>query len=215
MSNEGSGRGWSIAALFLAIGALGWAGWRYLPREHLPIPLPAPAPVDPRETAVRGCLKTLISAEHAFRTDDRDANKVNDYWVGDVSALYRLVPATGGDSIKLIEPGVALMDQAPMGKSGFAWLKPIAETGTPASKYGYHLRAMTYRVDDLGKWIPYHAGDGRNRDHFGFCAFPDADDGRRMLIVNEKQVFYAKKFSGAPADTFPADPLKDGWEKTE
>src|SRR5262252_841220 len=61
-------------------------------------------------------LKTLASAEADFRSNDRDSNHVNDFWTGNVAALYTLTSAavtgntpnsTSDPSIKLIELSLA------------------------------------------------------------------------------------------------------------
>src|SRR5499426_4212981 len=39
-------------------------------------------------------LKTVTTAESDFRSNDRDGNRVNDFWTADVWALYGLVGIT-------------------------------------------------------------------------------------------------------------------------
>ena len=53
-------------------------------------------------------LKILSCAEYDFRSNDRDWNHVNDFWVADVSGLYRIF--ANGETIKLIEMAVAVAD---------------------------------------------------------------------------------------------------------
>src|SRR6476620_6119361 len=63
-------------------------------------------------------LKTLTSAEADFRANDRDGNKVNDFWTANVSGLYTMTSAavsgssnsTTDPSIKLIELSIASAD---------------------------------------------------------------------------------------------------------
>src|SRR5213595_925662 len=63
-------------------------------------------------------LKTLTSAEADFRANDRDGNKVADFWTGDVKGLYTMTSAavigntnsTTDPAIKLIELSVASAD---------------------------------------------------------------------------------------------------------
>jgi type II secretory pathway pseudopilin PulG len=38
-------------------------------------------------------LKTLAAAEADFRTNDRDKNRVNDFWTADVKGLFTMTPA--------------------------------------------------------------------------------------------------------------------------
>ena len=47
-------------------------------------------------------LHTITSAESDFRANDRDWNRANDFWVADVSGLWR-VEAPKEGAIKLIE----------------------------------------------------------------------------------------------------------------
>ena len=54
------------------------------------------------ERNASGSLKTLATAQADFRSNDRDANMVNDFWVADVRGLYSLDDGTGNE-IKLIE----------------------------------------------------------------------------------------------------------------
>src|SRR4029450_1021468 len=64
-------------------------------------------------------LKILVTAETDFRANDRDGNRLNDYWTGDVKGLYTLTSAvvpgakansTLDPSIKLIELSMAAAD---------------------------------------------------------------------------------------------------------
>src|SRR6185436_15892203 len=104
---------WSAVFWLLSIGFTGLVGADILMSKGV-------IGMNHNEASAAASLKTLMSAEADFRANDRDANKVNDFWVADVAALYGLVPATGGESIKLIELSVAAADAAPLSKSGFA-----------------------------------------------------------------------------------------------
>src|SRR5438045_2944647 len=64
-------------------------------------------------------LKTLTAAEADFRANDRDGNKINDFWTANVSGLYTMTNAsitgntansTTDPSVKLIELSIASAD---------------------------------------------------------------------------------------------------------
>src|SRR4051812_8671692 len=52
-------------------------------------------------------LKTIASAEADFRANDRDGNKVEDFWTGDVSGLYYVRNADTKLEVKRIEQDAA------------------------------------------------------------------------------------------------------------
>jgi hypothetical protein len=155
-------------------------------------------------------LKTIPSAEADFRGNDRDDNKVLDYWVGDVSRLYYL--EVQGQPIKLIERSVADADGAPN--------KPLE---TPRSKVGFKFAALKF--DETG--APYDRGGGRNPEKYAFCAYPETyrpkaawyqsslDLTQFTYIVNEENVIWKKDLGGAPAVKWPKDPLAEGWSKLD
>ena len=164
------------------------------------------------ETRVAAQLKSMSAAQADLRTHDRDGNKIQDYWVGDVSGLYRLPSAADHEPIKLLMLGIAMADASPVETSGAGAMKPIDHYGVRGMHGGYWYRALTFYVDRSGKAVRYHDGGGRNPDRFGFCAYPGSkNSGTRMLIVSEGNRIFWKKYDGTPPETFPADPLKEGW----
>ena len=93
---------WVLALLLLAIAvSAGYFGW------IVPMTIR-----DNERTASQG-LKMLATAEADFRANDRDGNRVNDFWTGDVSGLYFINP--GGVPIQLIPLALAEADAAPLG----------------------------------------------------------------------------------------------------
>jgi hypothetical protein len=154
-------------------------------------------------------LKTLASAEADFRANDRDWNRVNDYWVGDVSRLYFL--PFEGKPMALIEWSVANADGAPR--------QPLPEG---SAKAGYLYVAM--KTDETG--APYDLGDGRNPSKFAFCAYPKAyvdstwlhgelDQAHFTFIINEEGVMWRKDLHAAPALRWPKDLYAEGWSKLD
>src|ERR1044071_8976237 len=57
-------------------------------------------------------LKTLTSAEADFRSNDRDGNKVNDFWTGNVAGLYTMTNATitGNTANSTTDPALKLIE---------------------------------------------------------------------------------------------------------
>ena len=164
-------------------------------------------------------LKTLATAQADFRANDRDNNKINDFWTGDVAGLYTLVPAGGKDAIKLIEVSVAGADAAPL-NDGADVLKFVQL----APKAGYHFRAMTtdnssgtpepYGVDTQGD---KSRGKVYNASRFGFCVYPAeyGVTGTRTFIINEGNTIFARDTEGEPVLEWPSDADLREWSKLD
>lgn len=171
------------------------------------------------ERLVSASLKTLASAQADFRANDRDANKVNDFWTGDVAGLYALT--TGGQAIKLIELPVAAADAAPLPKgSANGRHAGIGTFAAPAPRRGYYFQAMS---SDAATRAPFALADGglgrvHHPNRFGFCAFP-AEYGSaesRTFILGETNVVWWKDTQGEAVLEWPAeeDLLRD-WKKLD
>lgn len=149
------------------------------------------------ERAVSAALKTLTSAQADFRSNDRDANKVQDFWTGDVAGLYYLKPAGSHEPIKLIEQAVADADPSRPGAKPYCgyWFvaMDVDDTGQP------------YRQDTEREW-PGDRGPGhRNRSKFGICAYP-AEWGRTgsaVFFVNEGNTIFKNTKKPGPILKFP------------
>jgi len=170
-------------------------------------------------------LKTIASAEADFRANDRDGNRVNDFWTGDVAGLYTLKDAAG-NNLMLIELSVALADSAPL-EAGAASGRYVAPStfGNPGPKAGYHFRVMT-QDNSGGKSDPYATSTGGDPDlgkvhslsAFGFCAFPAeyGVTGTKTFIINEGNTILWKDTQGEPVLEWPSDAdLKSGWTRVE
>src|SRR6188472_3044327 len=56
-------------------------------------------------------LKTVMVAEHDFRANDREGNRVNDFWTGDLKGLYTLTNAAiVGNAGGTVDPPIRLID---------------------------------------------------------------------------------------------------------
>jgi type II secretory pathway pseudopilin PulG len=167
-------------------------------------------------------LKILLSSESDFRSNDRDGNKVNDYWTGDVAGLYCMTNAARSGNtdppIKLIDIGVAGADCAPL-TAGAAGGEYSAITGfvIQAPKAGYWYYAM---VNDLSTNQAYAQNTGgtpatgvvHNLSKFAFMTFPDIfrSSGKRVFIVNENNTILSRELTTAvksAATSPPGAPL--------
>ena len=144
------------------------------------------------ERAASAALKTLASAEADFRANDRDGNRIQDFWTGDVASLA---------DWKEIEASVAAADA-----------KPLHPGATPLPKAGYLFIAMdldengvAYAQDTQGL---SSRGSRHNFSKFGFCAYP-ADyprSGKWTFTINEGNTIFKSDTRGKPVMSWPADP---------
>ena len=157
-------------------------------------------------------LKTLASAQADYRGNDRDGNKVQDFWRGDISGLYGILPAGDREMIKLIEISVAGADAAPLGKASLGEEGPgqvhSDQYTVFAPKAGYFFLALRHADEDPDKLDP---------NRFAACAYPDVyrDRQRMTYILCEDNTIFQKDLGGRPPDVFPADLEKEGWRKLD
>lgn len=146
-------------------------------------------------------LKTITSAEADFRANDRDRNKVEDFWTGDVSGLYYVKPTDGGPEVRLINVDLANADAQP--------LFPLPPDRGP--RQGFRFQVLD-RDDSVGGEKGIYRLDtdksGRkvhNFARFGFVAFPAADGkGKYVFFTNEMNTIFRTR-STQPRTTFPSD----------
>ena len=148
-------------------------------------------------------LKTLVTAQADFRANDRDGDRVANYWVKDVAGLYGL--ETGGEKIGLIMIELAEADKA-AGKGIYPSVK------RNSARAGYHFVVLKRYVLD-GASNAYDNGTGRNVSRFGFAAYPERYGrlARKTFIINEENVVYWKDTQGRAPTLFPEIPRKEGW----
>jgi len=166
-------------------------------------------------------LKMLATAEADFRANDRDWNHVNDFWVADVSGLWRIF--ANGDAIKLIEMSVALADARPVipvdatGSLLSDGKTKLQFVGKPAAKAGYQFAAIEKYQDENGAFVKYDQGKGRHTFKFGFCAYPSEypAKGTSTFVVTEDNTIFRKDTGGKRVEQWPADPAKDGWLRVD
>jgi hypothetical protein len=141
-----------------------------------------------------GTLKTLATAEADFRANDRDNNRINDFWTGDVQGLFAIVPPGATEPIKLLEPSLALADSDPL--QGVYPPMP----GRPSMKAGYWYWAL---LEDRSTLPPslYRSGSPdphRATGRFGFITYPNDPiaGGQSVFIVNEANILYRRPLGG-------------------
>ncbi len=162
-------------------------------------------------------LKTFATAQADFRANDRDANRINDFWVADVSGLYRV---DTGIPIRLIERAAAAADAkpcVPLDQEGRVGGTRIMGLEKPSPKAGYWFAAVEKYTDDKGVPVKYNEGNGRNPIRFGLCAYP-ADyekTGKLTFIVDESNTVWKKDTAGKPVALFPTDPRREGWTRMD
>jgi type II secretory pathway pseudopilin PulG len=159
-------------------------------------------------------LKTVATAESDFKVNDRDGNRVNDYWTYDVAGLYTLLPANSpldlGRSIKLIEISIAgaetyniskniawkgtetelsptnFLRQAP--KAGY-WYEALISDNTPTAAGG---TAALYATDTDGTTDLVH-----HSSIFGVAAYPDSmSAGKQIFVINEGNTMFKRSVIG-------------------
>jgi FAD/FMN-containing dehydrogenase len=151
------------------------------------------------ERSASSTLKSVAMAQQDFRSNDRDANGVQDYWRADIAGLYTVKPKGSTDAIKLIELSCAGADDRPA--------SDIAAYAPRAPKAGYWFRAISHE----GEKTP-------DPNRFAAMSHPveQRPGQRNTFIVCEDgavRKFYFPRTGGV--DLYPADPDKAGWSKLD
>jgi hypothetical protein len=164
-------------------------------------------------------LKTLSSAEADFRSNDRDGDRTNNFWVRDAYSLFALCPSEDGTTapkpeshnmIKLIEPSMACADvtgtEPPSGAVGAS-----TAIGAWTAKANYVYRALEsyeakggsekYGAKDAGAIKAY--GNSWNFGKFAFVAMPvNRAGGRRLFLMTEDFTIYAGDVGSSYSATY-------------
>lgn len=165
------------------------------------------------EFAAYDTLVYLVEAEQYLHLEDSDRNGKKDYWVEDVSGLYRLTNALG-KQIALINKDLAMADSDPAPPSDKPAVGPEL-TDNPVPLKGYYYAVILY--DAHGKQYAQDSnGDNltyENPYSFAFCAFPAeyGVTGNKTFVINEKGTVYWKDIGGEAADSFPSSLEDDEW----
>lgn len=177
-------------------------------------------------------LKKFAEVSAKFRSSDLDGNGRTDYWVGDVSGLFRLAPS--GKELELIELADALADghRLAADPERVPFKKERLKDDASQSRWGYYFQVMDGRIGERGRREPYHKGNARNISHFGFIAYPESHaPGRVVYVIDERGAVYSIDpgaggyVAGAPPRArlaaldrldfgyMPLDPQALGWSK--
>ncbi len=141
-------------------------------------------------------LKTIATAQIDFRSNDRDDDGKPNFWRKDIAGLYAL-QSKNGSAIKLIDVSIACADDRPK--------SDVSKLPARGPKVGFWYRAL--RFADEKEPDP---------DRFAACAFPDSPGvGRYTYIISHEATVYRKKGLLRDLEVFPADPLKEGWERAD
>jgi prepilin-type N-terminal cleavage/methylation domain-containing protein len=158
-------------------------------------------------------LKTICVAEHDFRANDREGNRVNDFWTGDVKGLYTLTNAAiTGNTGGTVDPPIRLIDLSLAAADTDGTVLPAGGENTPVTtfavataKAGYWYMAMevdnnytgpeaSYKMDTLGN---PNMGTVHHYTKFGVVAYPDSSVfGKYCFIVNEANTIYRSATTG-------------------
>jgi hypothetical protein len=147
------------------------------------------------------CLKMLSSAEADFRANDRDGDKIAQFWRADVAGLYALRDPKEGGAIRLIELSIAAADDQPVAD--------LTKYAVKSPKAGYWFRAIRHLDEDPKAPDP---------DRFAFCAFPDNPAaGKYLFIIDETNALYRSEAKGRRGiEVYPTEEeLKSQWSKID
>ncbi len=148
-------------------------------------------------------LKTIATAQADFRANDRDGNKIQDFWTADVAGLYcvKTVDSTSAAN-KLIELSVASADSDPIAALG-QYTPAITAYANQGPKAGYWYYALmtddqtteTYRAATGGS--PAVGTVHYNTSKFGFITYPDSypSSGKISFILNEGNTMFKRQMT--------------------
>jgi prepilin-type N-terminal cleavage/methylation domain-containing protein len=165
------------------------------------------------ERGASASMKTLSVAEADFRSNDRDGNKLNDFWTGDVKGLYTLTnAAVSGKAGGTVDPPIRLIELTVAGADTDGSTCPaggenmdVPQFTVFSAKAGYWYSALTadnslgsspeatYKQDTGGTPA---MGAVHNMSKYGFFAYPDSQTfGRFVYVVNEANTIYRSAMS--------------------
>jgi hypothetical protein len=152
------------------------------------------------ERAAFTAMKILSSAEADYRFNDRDGNKINDFWTADVAGLYKLglIPRELAEAD--IAPLVPLVPQ-PVPYKGHYFRALIADhSETPPVVYRQETDKTSGKVHHLYR--------------FGFLAYPAEPgvSGNYMYMINENNSVFRAVDSLPHPDSWPSlEELQSHW----
>jgi prepilin-type N-terminal cleavage/methylation domain-containing protein len=152
-------------------------------------------------------LKTLCVAEADFKANDRDSNKVADYWTADVKGLYTMTsysaPGNAGGTVdpplRLIDISIAAADADGVTHPAGGENMDVTQFGVMSHKGGYWYAALTTDSNASGPEASYMQDTGgipamgsvHNINKYGFISFPESPSfGKYVFIVNENAAVF-------------------------
>jgi prepilin-type N-terminal cleavage/methylation domain-containing protein len=158
-------------------------------------------------------LKSLVTQESIWRSQDIDKNGSADYWARDVRGFYGAKDAAG-NYVKLIDAAFANADAASSKLYAYSGEAPV----TGSSKQGYLYSAIAgSRVGNSTVAAAASTGldttvTNMHTSQFSFTSVPAAynTDGVLQFIVNQDGVIWQKDVGTAtPVAAYPAAPNAD------
>jgi prepilin-type N-terminal cleavage/methylation domain-containing protein len=157
-------------------------------------------------------LRTICVAEADFKANDRDANKVADYWTADVKGLYTLTSLTttgngGGTTdppLRLIDLSIAAADAESLTAAAGGENMDVTQFGVAGHKGGYWYAALSTDNNHTGPESLYKQDTGgilamgsvHNINKYAFISFPESPSfGKYVFIVNENAAVYRSALS--------------------
>jgi len=152
-------------------------------------------------------LKTICVAEADFKANDRDSNKVADYWTGDVKGLYTMTSYTapgnaGGTTdppLRLIDLSIAAADADGTTLPAGGENMDLAQFAVMSHKGGYWYSALATDSNATGPEASYKQDTGgiptmgsvHNINKYAFITFPESPSfGKYVFIVNENAAVF-------------------------
>lgn len=154
------------------------------------------------ETNAAVSLRGLSRAEVDFRGNDRDQNRVLDYWTRDSSGLHCVCPVSSTEPVRLTEVTLSGADSNPQGTAA----TPTAGTETSndffsirAPKSGYWYLALP--TDETGTAFAQATGGTGgtydqayfNHSRYAFMAYPESlNVGRYIYYMGETNTVFRR-----------------------
>ncbi len=168
------------------------------------------------EQAAAASTKSIATAQADFRSNDRNNDRAQNFWTGDVYGLFALCPSTNGANvpagadlapermIKLIEPALAECDGNVTGLVP-GEVPVAAAVGSLSPKSSYVIRAFATFATGAGS-SPYGANGGigawganYNFGKYAVMSFPVSyGAGHKIFIMDETLTM----FRGDPGNAY-------------
>jgi prepilin-type N-terminal cleavage/methylation domain-containing protein len=157
-------------------------------------------------------LKTIATAEADFRSNDRDGDRAQNFWVGNLYGLFAICPSTNGTTlatvsadnmIKLVEPSLASADGNLAVFTGQVTVGAALGALSPKASYVYRSYATygtssgTQNYATLGGialWL-----SNFNFGKYGFQAFPTSYGAGRQIFIMDENITI---FRGDPGSAY-------------